>query len=43
VASLRTDEVVTFNITRERIPQIEDQSLNKLRSLAEAQKLRDVA
>jgi len=33
----------TFNVTRERIRQIENQSLNKLQSLAEAQKLRDVA
>jgi RNA polymerase primary sigma factor len=32
-----------FNVTRERIRQIENQSLKKLRSLAEAQKLRDVA
>jgi RNA polymerase primary sigma factor len=31
----------TFNITRERIRQIENQSLEKLRSLREAQKLRD--
>jgi RNA polymerase primary sigma factor len=31
----------TFNITRERIRQIEHQSLRKLQSLAEAQKLRD--
>jgi RNA polymerase primary sigma factor len=31
----------TFNITRERIRQIENQSLKKLQSLAEAQKLRD--
>ena len=33
----------TFNVTRERIRQIENQSLKKLRSLAESQKLRDVA
>ena len=33
----------TFNVTRERIRQIENQSLNKLRALAESQKLRDVA
>ncbi len=33
----------TFNGTRERIRQIENQSLKKLQSLAEAQKLRDVA
>ena len=32
-----------FNVTRERIRQIESQSLKKLRSLAEAQKLREVA
>jgi len=32
-----------FNVTRERIRQIENQSLKKLRTLAEAQKLRDVA
>jgi RNA polymerase primary sigma factor len=32
-----------FNVTRERIRQIENQSLKKLRSLAEAQMLRDVA
>jgi RNA polymerase primary sigma factor len=31
----------TFNVTRERIRQIETQSLKKLQSLAEAQKLRD--
>src|ERR671918_305571 len=38
------DEVErTFNVTRERIRQIENQSLKKLQSLAEAQKLRDVA
>ena len=33
----------TFNVTRERVRQIENQSLKKLQSLAEAQKLRDVA
>ncbi len=33
----------TFNVTRERIRQIENQSLQKLASLAEAQKLREVA
>jgi len=33
----------TFNVTRERIRQIENQSLKKLQSLAEAQKLRDVS
>jgi RNA polymerase primary sigma factor len=33
----------TFNVTRERIRQIENQSMKKLQSLAEAQKLRDVA
>jgi RNA polymerase primary sigma factor len=32
----------TFNVTRERIRQIESRSLKKLQSLAEAQKLRDV-
>ena len=32
-----------FNVTRERIRQIENQSLKKLRARAEAQKLRDVA
>ena len=31
----------TFNVTRERIRQIEHQSLKKLQSLREAQKLRD--
>src|ERR1035437_2282606 len=41
---LTLDEVGrTFNVTRERIRQIENQSLKKLQSLAEAQKLRDVA
>jgi RNA polymerase primary sigma factor len=33
----------TFNVTRERIRQIENQSLKKLRALADALKLRDVA
>ncbi|MGH3103275.1 MAG: sigma-70 family RNA polymerase sigma factor [Gaiellaceae bacterium] len=33
----------TFNVTRERIRQIENQSLKKLRALAEANALRDVA
>jgi len=33
----------TFNVTRERIRQIENQSLKKLRALADAQKLREVA
>ncbi|MGI9539334.1 MAG: sigma-70 family RNA polymerase sigma factor, partial [Miltoncostaeaceae bacterium] len=33
----------TFNVTRERIRQIENQSLQKLASLAEAQRLREVA
>ena len=33
----------TFNVTRERIRQIENQCLKKLRALADAQKLRDVA
>ena len=32
-----------FNVTRERIRQIENQSLKKLRALADAGKLRDVA
>jgi len=32
-----------FNVSRERIRQIENQSLKKLRSLAESQTLRDVA
>ena len=32
-----------FNVTRERVRQIENHSLKKLRALAEAQKLRDVA
>src|SRR6266540_5959001 len=33
----------TFNVTRERIRQIENQSLKKLRALADAQILREVA
>jgi RNA polymerase primary sigma factor len=33
----------TFNVTRERIRQIENQSLKKLRALADAAKLKDVA
>jgi len=33
----------TFNVTRERIRQIENQSLKKLQHLPEAQKLRDDA
>jgi RNA polymerase primary sigma factor len=33
----------TFNVTRERIRQIENQSLKKLRALGDAQMLRDVA
>ena len=33
----------TFNVTRERIRQIENQSLKKLRALAAANALRDVA
>ncbi len=33
----------TFNVTRERIRQIENQSLKKLRALAEAGKLANVA
>jgi RNA polymerase primary sigma factor len=33
----------TFNVTRERIRQIENQSLKKLRALADAGKLRNVA
>ena len=32
-----------FNVTRERIRQIENQSLKKLRALAEASNVRDVA
>jgi RNA polymerase primary sigma factor len=38
------DEVgVVFNVTRERVRQIEAQSLRKLEALAEAQELREVA
>jgi RNA polymerase primary sigma factor len=38
------DEVgQAFNVTRERVRQIESHTLKKLRALAEAQKLRDVA
>jgi RNA polymerase primary sigma factor len=33
----------TFNVTRERIRQIENESLKKLRAVATAQRLRDVA
>jgi RNA polymerase primary sigma factor len=33
----------TFNVTRERVRQIENQSLKKLQALAESQKLREVA
>ena len=33
----------TFNVTRERIRQIENQSLKKLRALADSVALRDVA
>ena len=33
----------TFNVTRERIRQIENQSLKKLRALADSQRLREVA
>jgi RNA polymerase primary sigma factor len=33
----------TFSVTRERIRQIENQGLKKLRALADSQKLRDVA
>jgi RNA polymerase primary sigma factor len=33
----------TFNVTRERIRQIENQSLKKLRALADAQSLKEVA
>jgi RNA polymerase primary sigma factor len=33
----------TFNVTRERIRQIENESLKKLRAIATAQQLRDVA
>jgi RNA polymerase primary sigma factor len=34
---------ITFNVTRERIRQIENQSLKKLAALAEAQQLREAA
>jgi RNA polymerase primary sigma factor len=34
---------VMFNVTRERVRQIEKQSLKKLGALAEAQQLREVA
>ena len=37
------DVARTFDVTRERIRQIENQSLKKLQSLAEAQKLRNLA
>jgi RNA polymerase primary sigma factor len=33
----------TFNVTRERVRQIENQSLKKLQALAESQRLREVA
>jgi RNA polymerase primary sigma factor len=33
----------TFNVTRERVRQIENQSLKKLQALAESQKLKEVA
>ena len=33
----------TFNVTRERVRQIENQSLKKLQAMAESQRLRDVA
>jgi RNA polymerase primary sigma factor len=40
----RSDEVGrAFNVTRERIRQIENQCLKKLRALADCQKLREVA
>jgi RNA polymerase primary sigma factor len=43
-APLTLDEVGrTFNVTRERIRQIEHHTLKKLRALADAQKLREVA
>ena len=43
-APLTLDEVGrAFNVTRERIRQIEHHTLKKLRALAEAQKLREVA
>jgi len=34
--------LAAFNVTRERIRQIENQSLKKLQQLGEAQKLREV-
>ena len=34
---------VVFNVTRERVRQIESQSLKKLGALAQAQQLREVA
>lgn len=38
------DEIgLVFNVTRERIRQIENQSLTKLAALADAQQLRDIA
>ena len=38
------DEIgIVFNVTRERVRQIETQSLRKLAVLAEAQELREVA
>ena len=38
------DEVgKTFNVTRERVRQIENQCLKKLQAMAESQKLREVA
>jgi RNA polymerase primary sigma factor len=38
------DEVgKTFNVTRERVRQIENQSLKKLQAMAESQRLKDVA
>ena len=33
----------TFNVTRERVRQIENQSLKKLQALAESQRLKEVA
>ena len=43
-APLTLDEVGrVFDVTRERIRQIENHSLKKLRALTESQKLRDVA
>jgi len=43
-APLTLDEVGrVFEVTRERIRQIENHSLKKLRMLAESQKLKDVA